>query len=55
MSYVRPLHIRVWECGARGAVLDRDINAAVHVAMAPGTAQDRPWATGGIRASAPAL
>ncbi|GAA3479905.1 hypothetical protein [Streptomyces yanii] len=42
MSYVKPLHIRVRECGARGAVLDRDINAAVHVAMAPGTAGDRP-------------
>ncbi|MGV9853599.1 zinc ribbon domain-containing protein [Streptomyces sp. NPDC003442] len=32
------LHIRVWECGARGAVLDRDINAAVNVAEAAGLA-----------------
>ncbi|MEU1825023.1 RNA-guided endonuclease TnpB family protein [Streptomyces abikoensis] len=30
----KPLHIRVWECGACGAVLDRDINAAVNVAKA---------------------
>jgi putative transposase len=33
-----PLHIRVWECGACGAVLDRDINAAVNVAKAAGLA-----------------
>ncbi|MFE7705388.1 hypothetical protein ACFU6I_06150 [Streptomyces sp. NPDC057486] len=36
MSYVKPLHTRVRECGARGAVLDRDIDAVVHVAMVPG-------------------
>ncbi|MET7312223.1 RNA-guided endonuclease InsQ/TnpB family protein [Streptomyces sp. NPDC005134] len=34
----KPLHIRVWECGACGAVLDRDINAAVNVAKAAGLA-----------------
>ncbi|WP_406322958.1 RNA-guided endonuclease InsQ/TnpB family protein [Streptomyces sp. NBC_01637] len=34
----KPLHIRVWECGACGAVLDRDINAAVNVAEAAGLA-----------------
>ncbi len=32
----RLLHIRVWECWACGAVLDRDINAAVNVAKAAG-------------------
>ncbi|MGW3733999.1 RNA-guided endonuclease InsQ/TnpB family protein [Streptomyces sp. NPDC005148] len=34
----KPLHARVWECGACGAVLDRDINAAVNVAKAAGLA-----------------
>ncbi|MFE1961910.1 RNA-guided endonuclease InsQ/TnpB family protein [Streptomyces sp. NPDC059479] len=34
----KPLHIRVWECRACGAVLDRDINAAVNVAKAAGLA-----------------
>jgi putative transposase len=34
----KPLHVRVWECGACGAVLDRDINAAVNVAKAAGLA-----------------
>jgi putative transposase len=34
----KPLHIRVWQCGACGAVLDRDINAAVNVARAAGLA-----------------
>jgi putative transposase len=34
----KPLHLRVWECGACGAVLDRDINAAVNVAKAAGLA-----------------
>ncbi|RSN04751.1 transposase [Streptomyces sp. WAC 01325] len=34
----KPLHIRVWECGACGAVLDRDINAAVNVAKVAGLA-----------------
>ncbi|MET9670249.1 RNA-guided endonuclease TnpB family protein [Streptomyces sp. NPDC006475] len=34
----KPLHIRDWECGACGAVLDRDINAAVNVAKAAGLA-----------------
>ena len=33
-----PLHIREWACGACGAVLDRDINAAVNVAKAAGLA-----------------
>ncbi|WP_406435363.1 zinc ribbon domain-containing protein [Streptomyces sp. NBC_01589] len=33
-----PLHVRVWECGACGAVPDRDINAAVNVAKAAGLA-----------------
>jgi putative transposase len=32
----KPLHIRVWTCGACGTVLDRDINAAVNVAKAAG-------------------
>lgn len=30
----KPLHVRVWECGACRAVLDRDINAAVNIARA---------------------
>lgn len=34
----KPLHIRVWECGACGAILDRDVNAAVNVAKAAGLA-----------------
>ncbi|MEU2301173.1 RNA-guided endonuclease TnpB family protein [Streptomyces antibioticus] len=34
----KPLHIRVWTCAACGAVLDRDINAAVNVAKAAGLA-----------------
>ena len=34
----KPLHIREWACGACGAVLDRDINAAVNVAKAAGLA-----------------
>ncbi len=34
----KPLHIRVWICGACGTVLDRDINAAVNVAKAAGLA-----------------
>ncbi|MFE7514135.1 RNA-guided endonuclease InsQ/TnpB family protein [Streptomyces sp. NPDC057540] len=34
----KPLHIRTWECGACGAILDRDINAAVNVAKAAGLA-----------------
>ncbi len=34
----KPLHIRVWECRACKAVLDRDINAAVNVARAAGLA-----------------
>ena len=32
----KPLHIRVWQCRACGAVLDRDINAAVNIAKAAG-------------------
>ncbi|MEU9362262.1 RNA-guided endonuclease TnpB family protein [Streptomyces sp. NPDC048301] len=34
----KPLHVRVWTCAACGAVLDRDINAAVNVAKAAGLA-----------------
>ncbi|MER7755376.1 RNA-guided endonuclease TnpB family protein [Kitasatospora sp. NPDC097643] len=34
----KPLGVRAWTCGACGAVLDRDINAAVNVAMAAGLA-----------------
>ncbi|MEU1710693.1 RNA-guided endonuclease TnpB family protein [Streptomyces sp. NPDC005706] len=34
----KPLHVREWTCGACGAVLDRDINAAVNVAKAAGLA-----------------
>ncbi|MFF4338971.1 RNA-guided endonuclease InsQ/TnpB family protein [Kitasatospora sp. NPDC001540] len=34
----KPLDVRMWTCGACGAVLDRDINAAVNVAKAAGLA-----------------
>ncbi|MFJ9666752.1 RNA-guided endonuclease InsQ/TnpB family protein [Streptomyces sp. NPDC101219] len=34
----KPLHVRVWTCGVCGAVLDRDVNAAVNVAKAAGLA-----------------
>ncbi|MEU0579098.1 RNA-guided endonuclease TnpB family protein [Streptomyces griseoincarnatus] len=34
----KPLHVRAWTCQACGAVLDRDINAAVNVAKAAGLA-----------------
>ncbi|MFB7997568.1 RNA-guided endonuclease InsQ/TnpB family protein [Streptomyces sp. NPDC056002] len=34
----KPLHVREWTCGACGAVLDRDINAAINVAKAAGLA-----------------
>ncbi|WP_329622680.1 transposase [Streptomyces sp. NBC_01255] len=34
----KPLHVRVWECQGCGAVLDRDINAAVNIAKAAGLA-----------------
>ncbi|ROR42600.1 putative transposase [Kitasatospora cineracea] len=34
----KPLHVRMWTCGACGAVLDRDVNAAVNVAKAAGLA-----------------
>lgn len=34
----KPLHVRGWTCGACGAVLDRDVNAAVNVAKAAGLA-----------------
>ncbi len=34
----KPLHVRMWTCGGCGAVLDRDVNAAVNVAKAAGLA-----------------
>ncbi|MGW4805597.1 RNA-guided endonuclease InsQ/TnpB family protein [Kitasatospora sp. NPDC004272] len=34
----KPLHVREWTCRACGAVLDRDVNAAVNVAKAAGLA-----------------
>jgi putative transposase len=34
----RPLHVRAWRCGACGVWLDRDVNAAVNVAVAAGLA-----------------
>jgi putative transposase len=34
----KPLHVRAWRCPGCGAWLDRDINAAVNVAMAAGLA-----------------
>jgi putative transposase len=34
----KPLQARTWQCGACGAWLDRDINAAVNVAKAAGLA-----------------
>jgi putative transposase len=34
----KPLHVRVWQCGACRVWLDRDINAAVNVAKAAGLA-----------------
>jgi putative transposase len=34
----KPLHVRTWQCGACGAQLDRDVNAAVNVAVAAGLA-----------------
>ena len=34
----KPLHVREWQCGACGAWLDRDVNAAVNVARAAGLA-----------------
>lgn len=34
----KPLHVRTWSCKACGAVLDRDINAAINVAKAAGLA-----------------
>ncbi|OEV29152.1 hypothetical protein AN219_18090 [Streptomyces nanshensis] len=34
----KPLHVRIWECEGCGAVLDRDVNAAVDVAKAAGLA-----------------
>src|SRR5262249_59111328 len=34
----KPLHVPEWQCGACGAWLDRDVNAAVNVAKATGLA-----------------
>ncbi|WAL75818.1 RNA-guided endonuclease TnpB family protein [Kitasatospora sp. YST-16] len=34
----KPLYVRMWTCGGCGAVLDRDVNAAVNVAKAAGLA-----------------
>jgi putative transposase len=34
----KPLYVREWQCGACGAWLDRDVNAAVNVAKAAGLA-----------------
>jgi putative transposase len=34
----KPLHVRIWQCQACGARLDRDVNAAVNVARAAGLA-----------------
>lgn len=34
----KPLNVRVWTCSACGAVLDRDVNAAVNVAKTAGLA-----------------
>ena len=34
----KPLHVREWQCGACGAQLGRDVNAAVNVAKAAGLA-----------------
>jgi putative transposase len=34
----KPLHVRAWVCGACGVWLDRDVNAAVNVAVAAGLA-----------------
>jgi putative transposase len=34
----KALHVRAWTCGTCGAVLDRDVNAAVNVAKAAGLA-----------------
>lgn len=34
----KPLNVREWTCGARGAVHDRDVNAAINVKTAAGLA-----------------
>jgi putative transposase len=34
----KPLHVREWLCGACGAILDRDVNAAVNIGLAAGLA-----------------
>ncbi|MFF8381144.1 RNA-guided endonuclease InsQ/TnpB family protein [Streptomyces sp. NPDC015661] len=34
----KPLHVRIWQCGTCGVVLDRDINAAINIAKAAGLA-----------------
>ena len=49
----KPLHVRAWQCGACGAWLDRDINAAVNVAKAAGLAVTACGAQ--VRPGAPSL
>src|SRR5260370_37206141 len=47
----KPLHVREWQCGACGAQLDRDVNAAVNVAKAAGLAGAGRGAQGRTRAA----
>ena len=50
----KPLHVRRWQCGACGAWLDRDVNAAINVAKAAGLAVTACGAQVRPGASAPA-
>lgn len=45
----KPLHVRMWECPACGAVLDRDYNAAVNIMVAAGLAETLNVCGGDIR------